>query len=147
MHVRRHRGALSYVRAAVQAAVLLMVAIPALADVEQLDAAALDSLPDEVLLVDIRRPDEWRETGVVPGALPLTFFDRDGTYDAVAWLAALDERLESSDSPVVLICRSGVRSARVAQWLDERGGFSAVGHVTRGIEDWRKQGGKTQPWP
>jgi len=120
---------------------------PLQADVQQLDAAALAALPEDVLLVDIRRPDEWRDTGIVAGALPLTFFERDGSYDAPSWLAALDAALESRSAPVVLICRSGVRSARVAALLDERLGYTAVGHVTRGIVDWRKRGGATAPWP
>lgn len=60
------------------------------------------------LVVDIRTPEEWRETGVLPDALLLTYTRPD------QFLAALRPHLEPG-RPVALICRTGNRTARAAR--------------------------------
>jgi len=63
-----------------------------------------------VLLVDIRRPEEWVETGVLPNALLIT-------YESPAqFLRALAPHLRPGQ-PVALICRTGNRTARAARVL------------------------------
>lgn len=62
------------------------------------------------LLVDIRRPDEWKQTGVVEGALLITF------EDAESFLKAVRPHLKTGQS-VSLICRSGNRTSRAARQL------------------------------
>lgn len=64
----------------------------------------------DVLVVDIRHPEEWQQTGVLPEALLLTF-DTPG-----AFLAALAPHLDGR--PVALICRSGNRTAQAAAMLE-----------------------------
>lgn len=61
-----------------------------------------------VLLVDIRQPQEWVETGVLPNALLLPFNDPD------SFLRALRPHLQPGQ-PVALICRTGNRTARAAR--------------------------------
>lgn len=68
----------------------------------------------EVLLVDIRRPEEWRETGVLPEAVLLTY---DAGPDA--FLAALAPHL-AAGRPLALICRTGNRTAQAAAELAPR---------------------------
>ncbi len=41
-------------------------------------------------IIDIRTPNEWRETGIVKGAYTLTFFDDRGNYDTEGFLKALN---------------------------------------------------------
>lgn len=60
-----------------------------------------------VLLVDIRRPEEWTETGVLPNALLITF------ESPAQFLRALAPHLQPGQ-PVALICRTGNRTARAA---------------------------------
>ncbi|WP_040672438.1 rhodanese-like domain-containing protein [Rhodobacter ferrooxidans] len=55
------------------------------------------------LLVDIRSPEEWQETGVVEGALLVTYTDADSFLQAVRPHLAPGQKL-------ALICRSGRRS-------------------------------------
>ena len=133
-------------RIASAAPVALLVAgtAPALhADVIDVDPEALARLLDEgVPIVDIRRPQEWRDTGVVEGSHLMTFFDADGDYDAVAWKAALDGIVDA-DEPVVLICRTGRRTEIVGQWLSERAGHATVYAVDGGIAGWTGSGGET----
>lgn len=63
-----------------------------------------------VLLVDIRRPEEWVETGVLPNALLITY-ETPGQF-----LRALAPHLRPGQ-PVALICRTGNRTARAARVL------------------------------
>ncbi|TVP71931.1 MAG: rhodanese-like domain-containing protein [Rhodobacteraceae bacterium] len=70
----------------------------------------------DVLLVDIRRPEEWLETGVLPGAVLLTY-EHFETPDA--FIAALGPHLKP-DQPVALICRTGSRTSRAAPALAAR---------------------------
>jgi rhodanese-related sulfurtransferase len=79
-----------------------------------------------ILLVDIRRPEEWGATGVAAGATPLDM-RRD---DFPAALAAL--RSGSPDRPVALICARGVRSRRLAARL-ARAGVASVLDVPEGM--------------
>ena len=119
------------------------LAAPARADVIDVDPAGLAELLDEgVPIVDIRRPDEWADTGVVEGSRLMTFFDADGGHDAAAWKAALDE-LVDADEPVILICRSDRRTGIVSEWLSGRAGHATVYDVDGGITAWLRSGGET----
>lgn len=68
-----------------------------------------------ILLIDIRRPDEWKRTGIGLGAQPLDM-RRD---DFTAALEAL--RTGAPNRPIALICARGVRSARLANRLAQAG--------------------------
>ena len=69
----------------------------------------------EIILVDIRRPDEWRRTGVGEGANPIDM-RRDDFVQALTQVAGTDK-----DAPIALICARGVRSARLSNRLTEAG--------------------------
>lgn len=73
------------------------------------------ALRGEILLVDIRRPEEWKETGVGEGAYPLDM-RRDDFAEELAKL-----RKSKGDIPVALMCARGVRSARTARRLEDAG--------------------------
>ncbi len=119
---------------------LLFAAAPLRAEVHNIDDRQLAELIARgVPLVDIRRPDEWRQTGVIKGSHLLTFFDAKGRYDINAWLRRF-RRIAGKDDPVILICRTGHRSAVVSHFLDEKVGYRKVYNVTRGITDWIRKG-------
>lgn len=106
------------------------------ADVTEIDNDKLEQLrANGVAIVDVRRQDEWEHTGVIAGSHRFTFFDEKGRYDAKAWLEKLDAVVEP-DQPVVLICARGVRSAKIADLLDKRLGYTHVHNVTKGIVAW-----------
>ncbi|MCC6000461.1 MAG: rhodanese-like domain-containing protein [Pararhodobacter sp.] len=71
-------------------------------------AAELERAP--VLLVDIRQPHEWVETGVLPNARLIPF------DDPASFLRALAPHMQPGQ-PVALICRSGNRTSRAGQVL------------------------------
>lgn len=126
---------------------LLIVSTWARADITELDSTALQSLIDKgVPVVDVRREDEWRDTGVIEGSHLLTFFDSRGNYDARAWLAEL-EKIAGKDDKVVLICARGVRTSTIAKFLDKRMGYTGIHNVSYGISRWIKEGNRVVKHP
>ncbi|MEM7292617.1 MAG: rhodanese-like domain-containing protein [Pseudomonadota bacterium] len=93
-------------------------------------------------IVDVRTSDEWRETGVISDSHLLTFFDGLGRFDAEAWYAQF-EKVAGPETPVILICHSGTRSKVIGFWLSQSLEYHTVYNVSRGIVDWRKNGGST----
>ena len=84
------------------------------------------ALSGAVLLVDIRRPDEWALTGVGEGAVPLDMRRAD-------FIEALAARAGGRrEAPLALICARGVRSARMAARLAEAR-FASVLNVPEGM--------------
>jgi len=76
---------------------------------EALTGAQLANDPD-TLLVDIRRPEEWKQTGVVEGALLVTYTSPE------AFLKAVTPRLAPGQQ-LALICRSGNRTSRATRQI------------------------------
>ena len=75
-------------------------------------------------LIDIRRPEEWADTGIAAGAHPLDLRRRDFVADLA--------RIAPPDTPIALICARGVRSAQLAAQL-RSAGFSAIIDVPEGM--------------
>lgn len=106
---------------------------------ENVDNAGLqDLLKQGVPLYDVRRPDEWRQTGVVEGSRKLTFVDASGRLNP-SFLADLAARVGKHD-PVALICRTGNRTDALARELMERHGYTRVYNVKDGIVRWITEG-------
>ncbi|MEZ4599071.1 MAG: rhodanese-like domain-containing protein [Syntrophotaleaceae bacterium] len=98
-----------------------------------------------VLIVDIRTPPEWRETGVIPGSVLLTFFGQDRSYDLDGFIADL-QLYADRNRDIALLCRSGNRTAKAAGLLAERG-YTSVINVTGGIRTAPEKGIKLVPYP
>ena len=134
-------------RIVVFCALLLVGAMPLHAEVIQVDSAGLERLrADGVPVIDVRRADEWRKTGVIDGSHLLTFFDKEGQYDLDRWLPAL-AAIADADQPIAFICRSGKRSGRVARMLDEQFGYRHVYTARDGILGWIGEGRSTVEHP
>lgn len=103
------------------------------------------ALSGDVLLIDIRRPDEWERTGVGEGAVPIDM-RRDDFTDAL--LARTGNR---SDTPVALICARGVRSRGLTRRLTGAG-FTNIIDVPEGMlgsgagPGWLKRGLPVMAW-
>jgi rhodanese-related sulfurtransferase len=81
-------------------------------------------------LIDIRRPDEWRQTGVAEDALRINMAHPQGTPGFVRQVAA--EVGGDKNAPIGLICRTGNRSTHMQQALREAG-FTQVYNVKEGM--------------
>ncbi len=123
-----------------------LLASQAVADIKNIDEAELTRLIEQnVPIIDVRRQDEWERTGTIENSHLITFFDKNGRYDAKAWLTELN-KLVSLDEPFVLICAAGVRSRNIAQLLDGRLGYTGVHNVTKGIQAWIAKGQPVVPY-
>jgi rhodanese-related sulfurtransferase len=84
-----------------------------------------DFLQSGVAIVDIRTAPEWRETGLLPNAIPLTFFDRYGNYNTKDFLKKLNEKVDTT-KPFALICHTGNRTSMVSSWLSQELGYKVI---------------------
>lgn len=91
-----------------------------------MDVSSLAERKEEVLLIDVRYPNEW-EAGRIDGAVHIPEDD-------------LADRLEEIDRqrPLVTVCRSGNRSASAAEFLEDEG-FDAE-NLDGGMEAWAAHG-------
>lgn len=103
-------------------------------DNEQLKTLLTQGVP----VYDIRRPEEWQQTGVVAGSRKLTFVDADGRLNH-QFLSRFAAEV-SKDAPVVLICRTGNRTDTLARHLVEKLGYRQVYNVRDGITRWISAG-------
>lgn len=110
---------------------------------ERLDNAGLERMIQEgAMVVDIRRPEEWRQTGVLEGSYLVTAFDEQGRLTRE--FPALFPALTDPEQPVVLICRTGNRTDALARMLIEQAGYQHVYNVTNGITSWIAAGGNVK---
>jgi rhodanese-related sulfurtransferase len=87
-----------------------------------------------IRIYDIRRPEEWRQTGVIEGSELLTFVDGNGRMmpDFLNRFTAATDKHD----PVILICRTGSRTSTLARYLVEQMGYTQVFNVRNGITHW-----------
>ena len=81
---------------------------------------------EEVLLIDVREPEEY-QLAHVEGArlLPLSLFNE--------WAPSLDPEAEA-----VVMCHHGIRSAQVCGFLS-RQGFKRLHNLEGGIDRWSRE--------
>ncbi len=127
----------------------LALAVPAsAAGVLGADEAHRRSQAGEVLIVDVRSPGEWRQTGLPKGAAAVTIHNPNG---AEGFLTEMLKAVGGDKSkPVALICAAGTRSNRAHRFLESRG-FTNLYDVREGMlgrgdaPGWLKRGLPTQP--
>ncbi|WP_428642220.1 FKBP-type peptidyl-prolyl cis-trans isomerase [Roseibium sp.] len=94
-------------------------------------------------IIDIRRPDEWKQTGVIPGSHLVTFFDTNGNVNP-QFGAELQKLISGPSDEVVILCRSGNRSQVLSEYLAGQAGFTNVVNVEKGISHWIANGGEVK---
>lgn len=98
------------------------------------DNAQLQALLEQgVPLYDIRRPEEWHQTGVVEGSRTLTYVDAAGRENPEMLPRIRSE--VAKDAPIALICRTGNRTDGLARRLAEQG-YTRIYNVRDGIVHW-----------
>ena len=110
------------------------------AEVIEIGNNALASLVDkQVPIIDIRRQEEWSQTGIIEGSILMTFFDKEGKAEVDTWLQNLD-LVANKNEPFILICRTGRRTGLVANFLSKKLKYEKVYDVTDGITEWIRKG-------
>ena len=97
--------------------------------IQEVDAFALEQMREqgEVVLIDVRTEVEFAQ-GSIQGAkhIPLHM------------LPLVSDQLEN-ETPVIIICRSGARSAQACAFLGSKG-FSNVYNLRGGVIGWAQAG-------
>lgn len=122
-------------------ALMLVAGTAATAEVTKItpDQARAQARAGELVLIDIRRPEEWTQTGVPDVSLMADFTQRD----FIQKLTAI--RAQSPDIPLAFICRTGNRSGYVTGEL-EKMGWTGIIDVVGGMagsrvdQGWAKRG-------
>lgn len=94
-------------------------------------------LQQGVPLYDIRRPEEWRQTGVVEGSRTVTYVDAGGRLNP-GILPRIQAEV-AKDAPIALICRTGNRTDSLARELAGLG-YTRIYNVRDGITKWIAEG-------
>lgn len=102
-----------------------------------------ESISKGVAIIDIRRVDEWKDTGVIENSNKLTFFDDVGKYDLNDWMSKFQKIVTDKNQPFILVCRSANRSGIVGAFLNEKLEYKNVYHLKGGMNAWLSQNGKT----
>ncbi|MCA9677955.1 MAG: molybdopterin-synthase adenylyltransferase MoeB [Kofleriaceae bacterium] len=105
------------------------------AEVKETDVQAVKPLlddPGRTVLVDIRERDEWTQ-GYIPGALWIS----RGFLES-----KIEDAVPDRDTPVVLYCAGGNRSAFAAKALQQMG-YTDVASMAGGFTAWKRSG---LPW-
>ncbi|MCF6340537.1 MAG: rhodanese-like domain-containing protein [Sulfurimonas sp.] len=69
-------------------------------------------------IVDIRTPGEWKQTGLLSGAIPIMFFDAQGKYNLDEFIEKLNKAVDTK-KPFALICRSSSRTTMLSDFLSK----------------------------
>ncbi len=96
------------------------------------------------VIIDIRTPTEWEQTGVVPGSVKIMFFDENGAYDIDKFMSELKKVVKDKNQPIILICRTANRTKTVGNFLSNDMGYKNVKELSGGITfGWINEGKKT----
>lgn len=102
---------------------------------QNVDNAQLKALIAQgVPVYDVRRPEEWRQTGIIAGSRKLTYVEAGGRMNP-EFLPRFSAEVGKND-PVILICRTGNRTDKLARQLMEEHGYTQVYNVEHGIVAW-----------
>jgi len=94
------------------------------------------------LVIDIRRKEEWIETGFIEGSELITAFESNGALHP-EFQSKFFSLIKQKDTPIILYCRSGNRSRKLGDALVNKVGLTNVSHLEKGILGWMSSGYET----
>jgi molybdopterin/thiamine biosynthesis adenylyltransferase/rhodanese-related sulfurtransferase len=100
-------------------------------EIREIDTAGADEARRQpgVMVLDVREPDEY-DQGAVPGSLHIPRGHLESQIEA---------KVPNKDTPLVVFCAGGVRSAFAAKTLEELG-YADVVSVAGGFGKWKDEG-------
>ena len=113
-------------------------------------AEVINEYPEQKLLdsgitiIDIRTQEEWKESGLIKGSVPITFWYADGSYNLSLFMKKLKEHVKEGEK-FALICHVGSRTAEVSAFLSQEYNMQVI-NLLGGMEYLRKNGYKTIPY-
>ena len=94
---------------------------------------------DGYIVIDIRREEEWIETGIIEGAETITAFTESGQLHK-DFQEKFFSLAKGPETPILLYCRTGNRTEMLGNALIDQVGLKNVYHLTDGIVEWKKSG-------
>jgi molybdopterin/thiamine biosynthesis adenylyltransferase/rhodanese-related sulfurtransferase len=98
-------------------------------EIREVDPATAEGLRDRSLFIDVREADE-NEQGAIPDALHIP----RGMLDV-----QIEGRVSNKETPIVVYCAGGTRSAFAAKTLQDLG-YTDVVSMTGGFNQWKDEG-------
>ena len=92
--------------------------------------ALLDNPPAGLILLDVRTPGEFA-AGHIKGAVNMDALEPDFLQKAAQL---------PPDAPLLIYCRSGNRSSRIIERMEQNGSKNTIYHLAHGINDWKAAG-------
>jgi rhodanese-related sulfurtransferase len=99
-------------------------------EISVVDAAK--ELNNDLIIIDVRNIEEWKETGIIPNSKLIQMLSSQGTIrkDFISELvAALGE---DKNIKAAIICRSGRRSSATVSMLQDKG-FNNIFNISEGM--------------
>lgn len=94
---------------------------------------------DKVVMIDVRREEEWEETGVIQDAYKITFFDAYGNADVPTWMQKFEKLVTSKDQQFILICAHANRTRVIGDFLIQNHEYTNVTHLKGGMALWLQE--------
>ena len=91
------------------------------------------------MVIDIRRAEEWVETGIIKSAHTITAFNQSGQLHP-EFQIKFNAIVPTPDTPIMLYCRTGNRTGIIGNALVSQLGYSDVTHLSDGIVGWTASG-------
>ena len=99
---------------------------------------------DNIVMIDVRRPEEWKATGIIKDSHKMTFFDMYGNSDVPTWLNDFQKIVTSKEQQFILICAHANRTKVVGNMLNKQALYKNVYELEGGINyGWLDKGLKT----
>lgn len=102
----------------------------------------------QALLVDVRTPEEMKFVGHVPGSLNVPWATGTSLTRNPRFARELEAKVRDKTQRVLLLCRSGKRSA-LALDVALKAGFTRISNISEGFEgelDEHQQRGRQDGW-
>lgn len=97
-----------------------------------------------VVIIDIRTPSEWQETGTIPGAHKIMYYDENRKAKIPEFMAEFTKLVSDKDQPFILVCRTGHRTGNATKYLRQKQGYTHAAHLAKGIKQWIAEGRKVE---
>ncbi|MFZ9660201.1 MAG: rhodanese-like domain-containing protein [Arcobacteraceae bacterium] len=114
--------------------IILIMSVSSYCDLIEIDNLKLQQMiADGVVVIDIRRQDEFEEFGIIKGSTQLTFFDKNGNYDVPKWINSFVKLVPTKDTPFAIYCAHANRTKVVGNFLNKQLEYKNVYELKGGI--------------
>jgi len=102
-------------------------------------------IDDNVVMIDVRRVDEWQRTGVIKNAYLMTFFDEYGQHDVKNWMKEFEKIVTSKEPKFRCSWVNSVKTGKAKSTIQ----FNCrqkIKEINRGMALWQQELRETIPY-